>query len=119
MWVILIRLIKKEIKSLVLLILTSNTSATYQHEQQQQQQQHNQFFSSSAAVDIDDGYSEEEREWIRGRDVECLLFMLTSLMDCVCEPSTPPSSLPLSTAEEAVKLLGWLTRSRILILVSK
>ena len=116
MWTILIRLINKEIKSLVLLILTSNTMTTYQQQQQQQQQQqYNQFFSSGIGIgigigvdssadidiDIDDGYSVEEKEWIKGRDVECLFFMLMSLMDCVCEPSTPPSSLPCPSSSSS------------------
>ena len=82
--------------SLVLLISSARNDAQYQQLQQQQQlllqhqqQYHNQFQRTPI-----DGYSLEEREWITGRDFECLLFMLISLMDCVCEPSTPPSSLP-------------------------
>ena len=99
-WLILILLIRKEISSLLLLTSSARNSAQYQQLQLQQQQQHQQqqYQLHSSA---DDGYSVEEREWIAGRDVECLLFMLLSLMDCVCEPSTPPSSLPCPSASSS------------------
>jgi hypothetical protein len=94
-WLILIRLIRKEISSLLLLTTSARNGAQYQQLQLQQQQQQQQYSSA------DDGYSVEEREWIAGRDVECLLFMLHSLMDCVCEPSTPPSSLPCPSSSSS------------------